>query len=155
LAQAEKARQDSLALVDARKRLDEEKAKRTDLENRFLSTGVLVMERGCTSRPCRTDISINSKPYLNMLAKMLIKYPKLQIEVAGHTDNIGSDAYTPESEPGRATAVMAYLISQAPELSGRLTAKGYGSPCPRRTTAPPTAASITAAPSCRCSTRMC
>jgi outer membrane protein OmpA-like peptidoglycan-associated protein len=130
LAMAEKARQDSLSLADARHRLEIEKSKRSDMENQLLTTGLLVLD-AVYFETGRTEISINSKPYLTMLAKMLTKYPKLQIEVDGHTDNVGSDAYNQNLSQGRAMAVMSYLISQAPELSGRLTAKGYGESMPK------------------------
>jgi outer membrane protein OmpA-like peptidoglycan-associated protein len=130
LAMAGRASRDSLALNDARSRLEEEKSKRSEMENQLLTTGLLVMD-AVYFETGRTEISINSKPYLNMLAKMLTKYPKLRIEVAGHTDNVGSDAYNRNLSQGRAAAVMAYLVAQAPELNGRLTAKGYGEAAPK------------------------
>jgi outer membrane protein OmpA-like peptidoglycan-associated protein len=75
---AERARQDSLRLGQANQQLDEERSKRTEMENQLLSTGLLVMD-AVYFETGRTEISMNSKPYLNMLAKMLAKYPKLQI----------------------------------------------------------------------------
>ena len=125
LAQAQRAAQDSAALADARARLEAEKAKRSDLENQLLNTGMLVMD-AVYFETGKADISINSKPYLNILAKMLIKYPKLNIEVAGHTDNVGSDAYNMSLSQARSASVVTYLVSQAPELGGKLTAHGYG-----------------------------
>jgi len=130
LAMAEKARQDSLSLADTRRQLDSERSKRSEMENQLLTTGLLVLD-AVYFETGRTEISIKSKPYLNMLAKMLTKYPKLQIEVDGHTDNVGSDAYNLNLSDGRSKAVMTYLISQAPELNGRLTAKGFGESSPK------------------------
>ena len=121
----EKARQDSLRLGQANQRLNEERSKRTEMENQLLSTGLLVMD-AVYFETGRTEISMNSKPYLNMLSKMLAKYPKLQIEVGGHTDNVGSDASNQTLSDGRAAAVRNYLVTQAPELGSRLTFKGYG-----------------------------
>jgi outer membrane protein OmpA-like peptidoglycan-associated protein len=125
LARADKARQDSALLGDANRRLSEERSKRSEMENQLLTTGLLVMD-AVYFETGRTEISINSKPYLNMLAKMLTKYPKLRIEVAGHTDNVGSDAYNQTLSDGRSAAVRSYLVTQAPELGSRLTSKGYG-----------------------------
>jgi outer membrane protein OmpA-like peptidoglycan-associated protein len=125
LARIEQSRQDSLALADANRRLQQERASRSDLENQLLSTGLLVMD-AVYFETGKADISINSKPYLNMLAKMLTKYPKLQIEVGGHTDNVGSEAYNQNLSQNRAAAVMSYMTSQVPELASRLTARGYG-----------------------------
>jgi outer membrane protein OmpA-like peptidoglycan-associated protein len=130
LARAEKARQDSLALSDAHRQLDAERSKRSEMENQLLSTGLLVLD-AVYFETGRTEISINSKPYLDMLAKMLAKYPKLKIEVDGHTDNVGGDAYNQRLSEGRALAVRDYLVARTPELGSRLTARGYGKASPK------------------------
>lgn len=130
LARADKARQDSLALVDTRRQLDTERSKRSEMENQLLSTGLLVLD-AVYFETGRTDISINSKPYLDMLAKMLTKYPKLKIEVDGHTDSVGGDAYNQNLSEGRAQAVRNYLVEQVPALGERLTARGFGESQPK------------------------
>lgn len=127
---AAKARQDSLALVESRKNLELEKSKRSDAEKQLLSTGLLLLD-AVYFETGKTDISINSKPYLNIIAKMLTKYAKLRIEVAGHTDDVGSDASNQRLSQGRAEAVSAYMSSVAPELSNMLSARGYGESMPK------------------------
>jgi outer membrane protein OmpA-like peptidoglycan-associated protein len=127
---AGKAQRDSQALAESQRRLEIEISRRSDMEKQLLTTGLLVLD-AVYFETGRTAISINSKPYLTMLAKMLTKYPKLQIEVDGHTDNVGSDAYNLNLSQGRALAVRNYLVSQAPELDSRLTAKGYGESAPK------------------------
>ncbi|HKP97048.1 MAG TPA: OmpA family protein [Fibrobacteria bacterium] len=122
---AMKARQDSLALADARKRLQEERAKRTNAENQLLSTGTLPLDT-VYFRTGSSEISLNSTPYLKVIADMLAKYPKLQIEVAGHTDNKGNAEYNRRLSQARADAVAAYMIVQQPSLKGVVTSKGYG-----------------------------
>ena len=57
---------------------------------------------------------------------MLLKYPKLQIEISGHTDNVGSQTSNLKLSQGRAESVMQYMIEAAPGLQGMLTAQGYG-----------------------------
>jgi outer membrane protein OmpA-like peptidoglycan-associated protein len=79
----------------------------------------------------KADISINSFPYLNIIGKMLTKYPKLQIEVSGHTDNVGSSQSNMALSQSRADGVRRYLLQVAPELSNNLTARGYGSTMPK------------------------
>jgi outer membrane protein OmpA-like peptidoglycan-associated protein len=133
-AMANKARQDSIALAEAAKRLAEEKAKRSDAEKQLLSTGLLLMD-AVYFETGKTDISINSKPYLNIIAKMLVKYPKLNIEVSGHTDNVGGAAYNQNLSQGRSQSVRDYMVSVAPELSGHLSAKGYGMTQPKASNA--------------------
>lgn len=130
LARADKAAKDSLALSAANAQLEAERSKRSEMENQLLTTGMLVLD-AVYFETGRTEISINSKPYLDMLAKMLTKYPKLKIEVDGHTDNVGNDAYNKNLSQGRAAAVMNYLITQQPDLAGRLNSQGFGESAPK------------------------
>jgi outer membrane protein OmpA-like peptidoglycan-associated protein len=121
---ARKAYQDSLALLSAERRLALERARRSEMEKQLLSTGLLVMD-AVYFETGKTDISINSEPYLTMIAKMLVKYPRLQIEVGGHTDNVGGLEYNQNLSRGRSAAVVEYMQRAAPELRGRLASRGY------------------------------
>ena len=85
----------------------------------MLSTGELLLD-AVYFKSGKAIISINSKSYLNIIGKMLLKYPKLQIEVGGHTDNIGSQASNFILSQNRAEAVRNYLIEVAPALSSKL-----------------------------------
>ena len=56
---------------------------------------------------------------------MLNANPYLNIEIGGHTDNLGDPQKDQELSEQRAKNVMAYLISKGiPEK--RLSARGYG-----------------------------
>ncbi|MGA2506024.1 MAG: OmpA family protein [Chitinispirillaceae bacterium] len=127
---AKKATADSLALILAARNLAEEKLKRSDAEKQLLSTGELLLD-AVYFKTGETIISINSKPYLNIIGIMLLKYPKLQIEVAGHTDNIGDKDYNITLSQGRAEAVRDYLTEVAPALSLTLFSHGYGMSMPK------------------------
>jgi outer membrane protein OmpA-like peptidoglycan-associated protein len=120
-----KAQQDSIILAETRHRLEIEKSKRTDAEKQLLSTGLLLLD-AVYFESGKTEISINSRPYLNIIGKMLIKYPKLQLEVSGHTDNVGGMSANMRLSQARAESVRAYLIQVAPDLSSRLASHGYG-----------------------------
>ena len=52
-----------------------------------------------------------------------------KVEIAGYTDNVGSDAANREISKNRAKAVLNYLSSKG-IASDRLSAKGYGSESP-------------------------
>jgi outer membrane protein OmpA-like peptidoglycan-associated protein len=130
---AMKAKADSLEMA---RRLAEEQSKRSDMEKQLLTTGLLVMD-AVYFETGKTDISINSEPYLTLIAKMLVKYPKLQIEIGGHTDNVGGLTYNKKLSEGRSAAVVAYMVRVAPELSGRLTSKGYAYSQPKATNSTP------------------
>lgn len=127
---AARAREDSLALAEARKRLEDERNRRSEWEVEFLRTGVLNLE-ALYFETGRAEISINSKPYLNLVGKVLGKYPKLLMEIAGHTDNVGRAASNQTLSQNRADAVRLYLTASEPGLVGRLSARGYGPANPK------------------------
>ena len=63
---------------------------------------------------------------LSEAAEILKRYPDLRVEVAGHTDSKGTDAYNQKLSERRATAVYDYLTAQGVAAS-RLTGPiGYG-----------------------------
>jgi len=66
---------------------------------------------------------------LNKLRDLLEKYPKMEIEISGHTDSKGSDDYNLELSQGRAEAVGAYLVENGISNS-RVVSKGYGETVP-------------------------
>ncbi|NLR56694.1 OmpA family protein [Chitinophaga polysaccharea] len=62
---------------------------------------------------------------LNKLVKLLQDNPTLTIEIAGYTDNVGTDKDNQVLSENRARAVVHYLTEKG-ITAGRLTAKGYG-----------------------------
>jgi len=59
-------------------------------------------------------------------ANFINKYPANQILIAGHTDNVGTDAYNQKLSQRRAESVRTYLIDKFGINGGKLVAKGYG-----------------------------
>jgi OOP family OmpA-OmpF porin len=98
--------------------------------------GVAVDVDGCPRRGTATLQGVTfefnsarltpaSQPVLNEVAADLKRYPRLKIEVQGHSDSVGADAYNMKLSDQRANSVREYLISQGvPEA--QLTAKGFG-----------------------------
>ncbi len=62
---------------------------------------------------------------LNDAAATLRKYPDLVVEVAGHTDSVGSAEYNQGLSERRAATVRDYLIN-AGASEANLSARGYG-----------------------------
>ncbi len=62
---------------------------------------------------------------LEKLILLLLKNPKLRIDISGHTDNEGSAEYNLELSKNRAKTVYEYLIRQGISRE-RLTYSGYG-----------------------------
>jgi peptidoglycan-associated lipoprotein len=58
---------------------------------------------------------------------VLAKWPQLKIEVGGHCDSRGSDAYNLGLSDRRVMSVRKYLLQHFPKLeAAQLSAKGYG-----------------------------
>ncbi|HMN06695.1 MAG TPA: OmpA family protein [Flavobacteriales bacterium] len=73
----------------------------------------------------KAALTPDSKQELDELADMLIDYPRMRIEVEGHTDDIGSDAFNLQLSEDRAKAVVEFLRKRKVEKE-RITWKGYG-----------------------------
>jgi outer membrane protein OmpA-like peptidoglycan-associated protein len=58
------------------------------------------------------DISASFYQVLNSVALVLKEFDKTMVEVAGHTDSDGSEAYNQQLSERRASSVVAYLVSQ-------------------------------------------
>lgn len=77
----------------------------------------------------KSELTERSFSELNEVAKFLKDNPSVKVEISGHTDNIGNEAYNKQLSLQRAKAVVDYLISHQVEAT-RLTQKGYGSQKP-------------------------
>lgn len=75
-------------------------------------------------------IKKESYSLLDEVAQVLFDHPEIvRIEVAGHTDADGNDAYNLKLSQARAESVRNYLIAAGVE-EVRLTARGYGETVP-------------------------
>jgi OOP family OmpA-OmpF porin len=74
----------------------------------------------------KTTLKPESFVELNKVVTFLDQNPTVEVEIAGHTDNKGSDEYNINLSQGRSQAVVDYLVTQGAIDRSRLTAKGYG-----------------------------
>ncbi|MGB5354216.1 MAG: OmpA family protein [Woeseia sp.] len=72
-----------------------------------------------------SDLSPAFFNVLNSVSKVMVEFDKTVVEVAGHTDNTGSDAYNQSLSERRAGSVAQYLQSQGIN-SQRLITVGMG-----------------------------
>jgi OOP family OmpA-OmpF porin len=79
--------------------------------------------------PARATIDPNSSGLLDHLIETALRCPTANIEVAGHTDGDGEDAFNQALSEQRAQAVVDYLVKAGLPPS-RFTAVGYGSTQP-------------------------
>ncbi|MFC3440737.1 OmpA family protein [Sphingobium rhizovicinum] len=86
---------------------------------------LLRMPSGITFAYNKADVQPQFQPTLNEVASVLAQYPKTYIDVLGHTDSDGSDAYNQTLSERRAQSVADYLVGKGVQ-SARLATRGYG-----------------------------
>lgn len=77
----------------------------------------------------KATIKRDSEDLLNQVAAAIKSATTLSLEVAGHTDNVGTAEANQKLSDARATAVRDALIARGCDAA-RLTAKGYGQSSP-------------------------
>lgn len=86
---------------------------------------VLRMPSGITFPVDRFDIQPQFQSTLNQVAQTLASYDQTYIDVLGHTDSTGSDAYNQSLSERRAQSVASYL-SACGVAQARMGIRGYG-----------------------------
>lgn len=86
---------------------------------------LLRMPSGITFAYDSDAVQSQFQPTLNEVASVLAEYPKTYIDIYGHTDSDGSEAYNQGLSERRAASVQGYLIGHGVQ-SARLATKGYG-----------------------------
>jgi len=84
----------------------------------------LVLE-GVTFEYDSAKLTAESTAVLDKVAASLVEWSDVNVEVNGHTDSKGADAYNMKLSQARAEAVRDYLVSKG-VASSRLAAKGFG-----------------------------
>ena len=108
--------------------MDKQEAK---LREQMAGTGVdvvrngdnitLDMPGGVTFAFNSADLNSQFYPVLDRVAATLGEYNKTVIEVAGHTDSVGSDTYNQQLSERRANSVAAYLAGRGVDRSRVVT----------------------------------
>lgn len=80
-------------------------------------------------------IKKSSYGILDELIEALKLKSTLEIEIAGHTDNVGDDASNLKLSKARADAVKKYLVDKGKIAASRIIANGYGEALPVATNA--------------------
>ncbi len=78
----------------------------------------------------KATIRKGSEAILKELIELMQLKPSMSIEIAGHTDDTGSDEANMLLSQHRAEAVRTYLVQQGKLNGQRITAKGYGENSP-------------------------
>jgi outer membrane protein OmpA-like peptidoglycan-associated protein len=103
--------------------------KRTPLEKRLLA-GETVRLGSVPFKSGKAELLPRAQPYLNELARILVRYPNLRYELGGHADGSGNPEVNRILSQARAIAVKGYLAEREPSLEDRVGAVGYGDASP-------------------------
>ena len=75
----------------------------------------------------KANLKPESKAPLDAIGRILIQVPDLKVEVGGHTDATGTDAYNFKLSDARTKSVRDYLLKNFPQIKDdNLSSKGYG-----------------------------
>lgn len=94
---------------------------------------ILNMPSNITFAYDSSNIQSQLKPTLNNVANILANYPQTIVEIHGHTDSTGSDAYNLDLSDRRAAAVANYLSARG--ATQRIITTGLGESQPIATNA--------------------
>jgi outer membrane protein OmpA-like peptidoglycan-associated protein len=95
------------------------------LQTRDSARGLIVNMSDVLFDTAKYTLKPGAREKLSKVAGILLAYPGLNIEVDGHTDNVGGDEYNQNLSEQRAGSVRDYLVAQG-VATNSVTAKGFG-----------------------------
>ncbi|MCJ7553737.1 MAG: OmpA family protein, partial [Ignavibacteriaceae bacterium] len=101
-----------------------------DPKDDVIKIDVPIVLEGITFAFDKSDITPESDKVLMGALKTLQIHSDIIVEISGHTDNVGSNAYNQKLSQRRADAVKAWLVAKGIPFE-RITSVGYGEEHPR------------------------
>ena len=99
-------------------------------ETELLDTGMIRVDN-VQFETGKADLRDSSKAVLDIVGKVLVKWPELKMEIGGHTDSRGSAKLNQKLSEARVKSVLDYLLATFPALKPeQYVAKGYGASQP-------------------------
>ncbi len=96
------------------------------LETRETARGLIVNMSDVLFDIDKATLKSGTREKLAKVSGILMAYPGLHMEIEGHTDSTGTDAYNQQLSERRARSVQAYLIEQGIKPEDILGVRGYG-----------------------------
>lgn len=103
---------------------------RKDIQLQPMGIGAKIVLNNVFFDTGKSTLRPESYSELNRLIDIMHQYPRLKVEISGHTDSKGSDQSNQKLSQDRAQAVVNYLTSQGIDID-LVSAKGYGESEPR------------------------
>lgn len=97
-----------------------------------IEVGVVVKLDNIFFETNKAVLKEESFPALKKVLKVMADAPNIKVEIAGHTDNVGSDSYNLKLSDDRAASVVTYLVDNGVDKK-QLVSKGYGETTPVET----------------------
>ncbi|HCY75173.1 MAG TPA: hypothetical protein DHV28_04575 [Ignavibacteriales bacterium] len=101
-----------------------------DPSDDVVKMNVPIVLEGITFAFNKSEITPESDKVLMGALKTLQMHPDIVVEISGHTDNVGSNAYNQKLSQRRSDAVKAWLVAKGIPAD-RITSVGYGEEHPR------------------------
>lgn len=131
--EADMARRDAdaarLAAADAALQSDELQRQIDALQAEATDRGLVLTLGDVLFTSGKADLKAGATSSLDKLVEFLNEYTSRRVEIEGHTDSVGSEAYNQGLSQRRADSVRNYLVQQGVG-SGRLSASGKGESLP-------------------------
>lgn len=105
---------------------DKDKCPGTPAHAKVDERGCWVLEQDYLFDFNKFDIKKQYYPILDDIVKVMNENPTMKVQLEGHTDSVGSDAYNQKLSERRANAVKDYLVKKGKIKADRLTTKGFG-----------------------------
>ncbi len=99
------------------------------LETRDTTRGLVVNMSDVLFDTGKWDLRPGAREKLARLSGIVLSHPGLRLEIEGHTDSVGSDAFNQKLSEQRADSVRAYMVAQGLAPDG-VTSKGFGKTMP-------------------------
>jgi outer membrane protein OmpA-like peptidoglycan-associated protein len=96
------------------------------LQTRDTARGLVVNMSDVLFDSGKFSLRPEAREKLARVAGIVSSHPALHLEVEGHTDNVGTDAYNQDLSEHRGSAVRDYLTQQGQMPQTAVTTKGFG-----------------------------
>lgn len=130
MAEAQKSAAESQqSAKDAQAKSEELARQLAELQARPTERGMVLTMGDVLFDYNKADVKAGGMRVISKLAKFLEKYPERTIQIEGHTDSTGSDAYNLKLSEQRAESVKRALMYEGIKRD-RMTTLGYGEQFP-------------------------
>lgn len=102
----------------------------TETVEQLLDTG-MIRTSDVRFRSGSAELNTADTVKLDEIGRTLVQWPELRLELSGHTDSQGSEAFNQKLSQDRAQAVLDYLVAKFPSIdANQFTVIGYGESIP-------------------------